>query len=95
MRSKRQDVGGSFYRRKAITTEDFNGHASGELRQIELHYLGEAREIHNHENRFVFVAAQKRQHLRVIWKKELERAAGKSAEIFPGRDDAAHPPKER
>src|ERR1700720_4367611 len=95
MRSEREHVGGSFYRRKPVTTEDFNGHTSGKLRQIELNHLRKARKIYHDEDGFVFVAAEKGENFGVVRKKKLESAAGKGAEIFSRCDDAAHPPEKR
>src|SRR5438045_6973178 len=39
--------------------------------------------------------AEKREHLVVFREEKLERAAGERPEIFPHRDDAPRPPKQR
>ena len=95
MRPESEDISGFLDRRKRVATEHFDRHTSGKLRQIEFNHLREAREIHDNENGFVFVAAEKGEYLGVVRKKKFESAAGKGAEIFPGRNHAAHPPEER
>src|SRR5437764_12183850 len=95
MRSKRQDVIRFFDRWKTIPTEHLHRHAAGKLREIELNHLRETGKIYDNEDRLVFVATKEGEHLGIIRKKKFESAAGESFEIFPHRDDAAHPPKQR
>src|SRR6267142_3227933 len=95
MRPKRQDVIRFFDRRKTITAEHLHRQAAGKLREVELNHLRETGKIYDNEDRFVFVATKKGEHLGIIRKKKFESAAGEGFEIFPSGNDAAHPPKQR
>src|SRR5438045_9607190 len=95
MRPEREDVRGLFYRGETIAAENFDWNTAAKAREIEPHGLREAGKVDHHNDGFVFIAPQKREHFSVIGVKEFERAARKRLEIFSHRDDPAHPPKQR
>ena len=95
MWTERDDVGRFADRRKIILAEHLHQRAPGEAGEIQLGGLREPRQVHDHEDRLLFMPAEKREHLVVFREEKLERAARERPEIFPHRDDAPRPPKQR
>src|SRR5207249_702907 len=93
--SESQWITRSSDRRKAIPAKNFHRDTAGKFREIDFYGLGKPGQIHDHENGFVFGAAEKCQHFWIFRKQKLERAARESLVIFSHRDDAPHPPQQR
>ena len=95
MRRKREQIGELADRRKLRLTEQLDGPAAGELLQIQFDILREPRQIRDHQDLLIAVAADKRQDA-VIRRSELFVCPAAQGRIAPAQgDQPLHPPQQR
>ena len=82
-------------RGEIVLAKDLHQAATGKTGKIDLRRLGKAGEIHHDENSLLLMPPKKGKDLWVFRMQKFERAAREGLEIFPHRDDAAHPPEQR
>src|SRR5262249_9179928 len=75
--------------------EELDGGAAEEGAQVELYWLDEAREVVDHQDGLVFVAAQVRKYRQVRGMQELDGAASEDRVALANRDQSAHPVQQR
>ena len=81
--------------RKFRPAKQLDGHEGFERRQIQFHRLGEAREVGDHEDGFLFVAQDVAQNLVVVRLEKFAFALAERAPAFAQREHPAHPPEQR
>ena len=76
-------------------TEELARDESSPRREVELAVLRETREVRDHEDLLVLVAAHEREDTVVVGGQELDVAAPEHVVAVAKRDDPSHPPEQR
>jgi hypothetical protein len=93
--TERDEVGQLADRGEFVVPEHLDRGVTTVLRQVQLNRLDEARQVGNHEDRFVFVLSHERQYFAVLGMQELDAAASERLIALAERDQPLHPPQQR